>query len=153
MKTIASFEVDHTKLVPGIYISRIDGDITTYDLRFVVPNGGAYLPVAAMHTIEHLFAVYARNSAYGAHIIYFGPMGCRTGFYLLVRDADHAKVLDLIRDCADFVIGFDGQIPGCSRRECGNYLEHDLAAAKQACAEYAQKIASWTPQDLEYVKA
>ena len=98
MKTIASFEVDHTKLVPGIYISRIDGDITTYDLRFVVPNGGAYLPVAAMHTIEHLFAVYARNSAYGAHIIYFGPMGCRTGFYLLVRDADHTKVLDLIRE-------------------------------------------------------
>ena len=153
MKKIASFCVNHDTLTPGIYLSRVDGPVVTYDIRMVKPNSPPYLPNAALHTIEHLFAVYARNSAYGAHIIYFGPMGCRTGFYLLVRDADHTKVLDLIRDCADFVIGFDGQIPGCSLRECGNYLEHDLAAAQQACAEYAQKIASWTPQDLAYVKA
>ena len=89
MEKIASFQVDHTRLLPGMYISRIDDDVATYDIRFIKPNTPPFMPVAAMHTIEHLFATYARSSAWGKGIVYVGPMGCRTGFYLLTRTGGH----------------------------------------------------------------
>ena len=97
MKKITSFTVDHTKINEGMYISRIDGDITTYDLRMRKPNAGDYITVSAMHTMEHMFATYVRNSDIGADVIYFGPMGCRTGFYLLVRNADNTEVLKVVK--------------------------------------------------------
>ena len=101
MKKIASFTVDHDKLSVGVYISRIDGDITTFDLRFIKPNTPPFLKPYAMHTIEHLFATYARNSEYSDNVIYFGPMGCMTGFYFLTRDLELSTALELIKDKQD----------------------------------------------------
>lgn len=150
MQTIASFEVDHTVLKEGIYLSRIDHDVITYDLRFVVPNGGNYLPSAAMHTIEHLFAVHSRNGAQGDHIIYFGPMGCRTGFYLLTTGLSHTEAIDLVKECVLFIRDYSGDVPGCSAKECGNYLEHDLAGARAFCADYYEKIKDWSEKRLQY---
>ena len=112
MKRIKSFEVDHTKFGVGMYISRIDGDITTYDVRMVKPNGGVYLEYGAIHTIEHLFATYARNSKYADNVIYFGPMGCRTGFYFLVRDLSQAEALELIKETVKKCAEHTGDIPG-----------------------------------------
>ncbi|MBR4766255.1 MAG: S-ribosylhomocysteine lyase, partial [Clostridia bacterium] len=93
MQRITSFNIDHDKLKPGIYVSRIDGDITTYDLRTRKPNNGEYMDTTTAHTVEHMFATFARNSELKDDVIYFGPMGCRTGFYLLMRNADNEKVL------------------------------------------------------------
>ena len=98
MKKITSFTVDHNTLEPGVYISRIDGDITTYDMRFIKPNTPPFLPNPVMHTIEHLFATYSRNSVLADKVIYFGPMGCRTGFYFLVKDMNEKIALQLIKD-------------------------------------------------------
>lgn len=98
MERIASFQVNHDTLEPGVYVSRIDGDITTYDMRFIKPNTPPFLPNPVMHTIEHLFATYSRNSKYADKVIYFGPMGCRTGFYFLVRDMSQEDALELIKD-------------------------------------------------------
>ena len=104
MQRIASFCVDHTKLERGMYLSRRDGDVVTYDIRMKKPNQGDYLAVPAAHTIEHLFATYARNSALGNQVVYVGPMGCRTGFYLLVRDSiSHEQALQLVRDSFAFI--------------------------------------------------
>ena len=105
MKRIASFEVDHTTLTPGLYLSRADGDVTTYDLRFVRPNTPPFLPNAVMHTIEHLFATYVRNSTLSEGVIYFGPMGCRTGFYFLTRGLSHRQVIGLTREALAFIAG------------------------------------------------
>ena len=150
MERIASFSVDHTKLKPGIYRSRVDGDIVTYDLRFVQPNHPPYLSVPAIHTIEHLFATYARNSAMKEKIIYFGPMGCRTGFYLLVRDPDEEAVIELICTIMKQITEFSGPIPGASEKECGNYLEHDLRSAQREAAFYYGVIRTWTKEKLQY---
>ncbi|MBQ2272922.1 MAG: S-ribosylhomocysteine lyase, partial [Clostridia bacterium] len=128
METIASFEVDHTVLTPGIYLSRVDWGIRTYDLRVTVPNRD-FLPNPAMHTIEHLFAVHARNGAMGEKVIYFGPMGCRTGFYLLLIHATDEEAVDLIRETFEFIASYEGDVPGTSEKECGNYREHDLPEA------------------------
>ena len=103
MKRIASFEVNHDKLKPGMYTSRIDGDITTYDIRMVYPNAGTYIEPAAGHTFEHLFATYARNSRFADHIIYCGPMGCQTGFYFLVRDMQPADAIALVQESMAFI--------------------------------------------------
>lgn len=130
MEKIASFQVDHRKFGVGMYISRIDGDIVTYDVRMVKPNGGVYLSSPSMHTIEHLFATYARSSLVKDDVIYVGPMGCRTGFYLLMRSSDHAAAIDLVRQALEFIKDFASDIPGATEPECGNYLEHDLSAAK-----------------------
>lgn len=108
MKRIASFEVDHTTLTPGLYLSRADGDVTTYDLRFVRPNTPPFLPNAVMHTIEHLFATYVRNSTLSEGVIYFGPMGCRTGFYFLTRGLSHRQVIGLTREALAFIAAFGG---------------------------------------------
>ena len=106
MKRIKSFEVDHNTLQIGMYISRVDDDIVTYDLRMVKPNGGVYLDSAGMHTVEHLMATFLRNSEFEKNIIYFEPMGCRTGFYFLQRGMSHQDAIILVRQALDFVIGF-----------------------------------------------
>lgn len=150
MKRIASFEVDHDLLTPGMYTSRVDGDITTYDVRMVLPNGGEYLYPAAAHTFEHLFATYVRNAPLSDHVVYVGPMGCLTGFYFLVRDLDPAEAIRLVRETMDFVLSFEGVIPGSSKVECGNYLMHDLTGAKKIAARMAPILKDWTPADLVY---
>ncbi len=151
MKKIASFTVDHNKLDPGVYISRIDGDVITYDIRVKKPNQGDYLSNPALHTIEHLFATYARNSELSDSVIYFGPMGCRTGFYLLLRDSVSKKrALTLIQDTFEFIQNYSGEIPGSDKKECGNYLEHDLYSAKEEAKEYLKVITNLTDNDLEY---
>lgn len=150
MKRIASFSVDHNKLLPGIYLSRIDGDITTYDIRMRKPNFPPFLAYPAIHTIEHLFATYARNSSFADHVIYFGPMGCRTGFYFLVRGMDRADAIQLIQDTFSFIADFEGKVPGTEPQECGNYLEHDLKDAKREAKAFLPIIADWNEEKLNY---
>ena len=149
LRRIASFEVNHDTLKRGIYISRIDGDITTYDIRMKLPNND-YLANPAMHTIEHLIATYVRSSDKSDRIIYFGPMGCRTGFYLLVRDIEPQGVIELIREAFSFLAEYEGEIPGASSVECGNYLEHDLADAKREAREYLTYIENLKVENLKY---
>lgn len=151
LKTIASFLVNHDILEPGIYLSRIDGDVITYDLRFVKPNCPPYMDNAALHTFEHLFATIARNSALSEGIIYFGPMGCRTGFYLLTRGISHHDVIELIISATAQIAEWKGEIPGAaSSAECGNWLEHDLEGAKSLAKGWQSYIRSWTQDMLEY---
>lgn len=151
MKTIASFTVDHDKLGKGLYISRIDGDVVTYDLRMKIPNGGDYLEMPAAHTIEHLFATYARNSEFADDIVYVGPMGCRTGFYLLVRDrVTHADAIKLVQASFAFIADYEGEIPGTQRKACGNYLEHDLTGAKEIAADVCAFMMGWTEDQMIY---
>lgn len=150
MEKIASFQVDHTKFGVGMYISRIDGDIVTYDVRMVKPNGGVYISSPSLHTIEHLFATYARNSQFSDKVVYVGPMGCRTGFYLLTRGLPHEDAIALVRDSYAFIAGFDGEIPGCTEIECGNYLEHDIESAKKDVLPLLEKLDGYTPEMLEY---
>ena len=139
-KRIASFEVNHDFIVPNIYVSRVDGDITTYDLRTRVPNSGDYMDNITMHSVEHMIATYIRSSSLGEDIIYFGPMGCRTGFYLLVRDADNDEVLKVLREVLEKTVLHEGEIFGKSRIECGNYLELDIEAAKRECRRYLAEL-------------
>lgn len=153
MKRIASFEVDHDILTKGMYVSRQDGDVITYDIRMKVPNAGDYLTDGAMHTFEHLFATYARNSAHSDQVIYVGPMGCRTGFYFLVRDTlPHVESIRLVQETFAFIRDFSGKIPGSERRECGNYLDHDLPGAKAVAADMCEVLAGWTAERLVYPK-
>ena len=151
MKKIASFTVNHDTLTKGMYISRIDGDVVTYDIRMKLPNGGDYLNMSAAHTLEHLFATYARNSKYGEKVIYVGPMGCRTGFYFLTRDTlSFAEAIELVKESMAFARDFEGEIPGNKREECGNYLDHDLAGAKVLGADMCEVLKTWTEKDLKY---
>ena len=136
MKTIKSFTVDHDYIDPGIYISRIDGDITTYDMRTRKPNMGEYMDNLTMHSLEHMFATYIRNSNIGPDVIYFGPMGCRTGFYLLVRNADDGIVLEEVKGTLRNIISHGGEMFGATRKECGNYRELSLASAKEEARRY-----------------
>ena len=136
IQKIASFTVDHNKLTPGIYVSRIDGDITTYDLRTRVPNSGNFMDNATMHSVEHMIATFIRNSEIAADVIYFGPMGCQTGFYLLVRKADNERVLAVLMDVLAKILAYEGEVFGASQVECGNYKNLSLDAAKQECAAY-----------------
>ena len=153
MEKIASFTVDHTKFLRGMYISRIDGDVITYDVRMKKPNADDYLPYAAAHTIEHLFATFARNSNVAEKVIYVGPMGCRTGFYFLTRDAvSKAEAIKTVLDAMRFISDFSGEIPGTSPEECGNYLEHDLNEAKLIAKDMAGVLKNWTADMLEYAK-
>ena len=153
MKKIARFTVDHDRLEKGLYVSRIDGDAVTYDIRMKKPNGGDYLKNAELHTFEHLFATYARNSEYSDSVIYVGPMGCRTGFYLVMRDSvGRGGVISLIKDSFAFIASFEGEIPGAKRKECGNYLEHDLDGAKRVARDMIEVLKDWTPEKMEYVK-
>lgn len=150
MERIASFCVDHNTLTPGIYISRVDGDIVTYDIRMRKPNVPPYLENAAIHTMEHLFATYARNSRWKDHVIYFGPMGCRTGFYFLVRNLAHPDAIALMQEAFRFIAGYTGEIPGATAAECGNYLEHDLNGAKREASLFLPVIQDWKEENLQY---
>ena len=150
MDRIASFCINHDTLVPGVYISRIDGDITTYDLRFVKPNTPPYLPNPTMHTIEHLFATYVRNSGLKDKVIYFGPMGCRTGFYFLIKDTEEETALNLIKNTIKQCMEHEGEIPGSTAIECGNYLEHDLNDAKEKLLWYYDIIKDLKEENLKY---
>ncbi len=136
MKKIASFTVDHTILETGIYVSRIDGDITTYDLRTRKPNGTEFMDHSTMHTFEHMFATYVRNSEIADDVIYFGPMGCQTGFYLLVRNADNKKILEVVKKVLSDIISHTGDVFGNSEIECGNYRTLDLRKAKDEANAY-----------------
>ena len=149
MQKIASFTVDHNLLDPGIYVSRRDGDITTYDLRTRKPNCGDYMDNLTMHSVEHMFATYIRNSAIADSVIYFGPMGCRTGFYLLVRDEQSETVLAEILATLDAIVCHTGEMFGASRKECGNYRELSLDAAKAECASYLAVLKNRT-NDFQY---
>ncbi len=149
VRRISSFSVDHDLIDEGIYISRIDGDITTYDMRTRKPNMGDYMDNITMHSVEHMFATYVRNSKIGDDIIYFGPMGCRTGFYLLVRNADNEQVLEVVLAVLS-KIAFEADVMfGATRIECGNYLELDLNSAKVEAKRYLDVLKS-RPQDFKY---
>lgn len=150
MERIASFSINHDILTEGIYTSRTDGDVVTYDIRMEKPNKGTYLEMPVMHTIEHLFATYARNSSVGDKIIYIGPMGCRTGFYMLVRDMEPAVAIKLVQDSMAFMADYTGKIPGAKSRECGNYREHDLEGTKRECARMAKLLEGWSVERLVY---
>ena len=152
MEKIASFTVDHDILEPGIYVSRIDGDIVTYDLRFIKPNTPPFLENGALHTIEHLFATYMRNGRFGRNIVYFGPMGCRTGFYLIVRDLSNKDTLTLIKETLTQALSHTGDITGNTAKECGNYLDHDVEGAMRDMAKYYDAVKNWTIYDLQYKK-
>ncbi len=142
VEKIASFTVDHDLLTEGIYVSRIDGDITTYDLRTRVPNGGDYMDNLTMHSVEHMFATYIRSSSISDKVIYFGPMGCQTGFYLLVRGEDNNEVLRVVKETLEKIIVHDGEMFGAVRRECGNYKNLDLDCAKIECRRYLEVLNS-----------
>ena len=149
MQKITSFTVDHDYIQKDIYISRIDGDVTTYDLRTRIPNAGDYMDNVAMHSVEHLFATYIRNSEIGGSVIYFGPMGCRTGFYLLVRDLPAERVLEAVISVLKSIVTHDGEMFGASRKECGNYRELDVSAAKKEAQAYLDALLSKN-HDFEY---
>ena len=150
MERIASFCVDHNTLVPGMYLSRKDGDVLTWDIRMKTPNKGSYLSPACAHTIEHLFATYARNSAFKDSVIYVGPMGCRTGFYLLTRGLTPAEALELTVESFRFMADFEGAVPGASEVECGNYRDMDLPKAKAEAAAMLPVLEALTADQLHY---
>jgi len=135
MEKIDSFKIDHDHHPIGFYLSKVMGDIYTYDLRMKTPNGGDYLAVPALHSIEHLVATVIRNGPERDRVVYFGPMGCRTGCYLLLKgidyDAARSLLIETLRCCLAFT-----EVPGAKRSECGNYLEHDLEGAKREIKAY-----------------
>ena len=139
---IASFSVNHDFITPGVYVSRIDGDVTTYDMRTRVPNNGDYMDNLTMHSVEHMFATYVRNSGISDRVIYFGPMGCQTGFYLLVRDAENKETLEVIKSTLAKIIDHNGEMFGAIREECGNYENLSLDAAKAECKKYLEAVTS-----------
>lgn len=150
MRRIASFSVDHRYIREGIYLSRVDGDVTTYDLRTRRPNCEDYMDNRTMHSVEHLFATMVRNSELADDVLYFGPMGCQTGFYLLIRNADHARVLRVVREIVGCIAVYDGPMPGCSEMECGNYRSLDLESARRECRRYAEAIRDGSVERLAY---
>ena len=151
MNEVGSFKIDHDVLEPGIYTSRVDfGDIVTYDIRYYLPNAGQYLSPASAHTIEHLFAVWIRSSEIGDNVIYFGPMGCLTGFYLILKGVEHSVAVDAILRGMQAVAEWEGEIPAAKRKNCGNYLMHDLVATKLEAKRFCEKAKGWTADMLDY---
>lgn len=152
MERIASFQVDHNKLVPGMYLSRRDGQVTTLDLRFKKPNTGDLLTNAEMHSVEHIIATLLRNSRAKEAVIYFGPMGCQTGFYLLYDSSllSSADAVELVKEIFAQGADYDGEMPGKSSVECGNYINLDVSLAKAQCAYYRDIIRDWTVEKLAY---
>ena len=146
MEKIASFTIDHRKLQPGVYVSRKDhiGDevITTFDLRMTSPNEEPVMNTAEMHTIEHLAATFLRNhKEYGTKTVYFGPMGCRTGFYLLLAgDYESRDIVDLMVEMFTFIRDFKGEVPGASAKDCGNYLDMNLGMANYLAKKYLDEV-------------
>lgn len=153
MEKIESFKINHDTLQKGMYISRIDGDIVTYDIRMKRPNMNDFLSNGAMHTFEHLFATYARNTEFQDKIVYIGPMGCRTGFYFLVRDSiTHTQALNILKESLAFIKDFNGKIPGTNKEECGNYLEHDLEGAKAIAVDMLEVLKDWNEDKMYYAE-
>ncbi len=151
MKKISSFTIDHTILPKGMYTSRVDGDAITYDIRTRVPNVEEVMQNDSIHTLEHLFATYVRNTEFADSIIYFGPMGCRTGFYFITRDSiSPENAIKLTFDALNFAAAFDGEVPGVSAKECGNYRDHNLSEAKIEAKMMAEVLADWTVEKLVY---
>ena len=152
MDRIASFTVDHTRLQPGLYLSRRDGDITTLDLRFKKPNTGDLLSNSEMHSAEHLIATLLRNSEQKDAVIYFGPMGCQTGFYFLYdsRLLSDAGAVALLQRIFTQAAAYDGAMPGKSVQECGNCRNLDVETGRRVCAWYAGLISGWTAENLAY---
>lgn len=145
MELIDSFQVNHLILEPGLYVSRKDRKkdvvVTTFDLRITAPNKEPVIDTPALHTIEHLGATYLRNSKDKGDVVYFGPMGCRTGCYLVMfGDLDSEDVLNIVLDMCDFIIGFEGEIPGAKPEECGNYSEQNLNMAKYYISRYKKDL-------------
>lgn len=150
IQKIKSFEVDHTRLLPGMYISRVDGDVTTFDLRTRRPNAGEYMDNPTMHTFEHLFATYIRNSAIGSSVLYFGPMGCQTGFYLLTRALDPKAVYREVLAVLEKIIAHEGAVFGASEVECGNYRNLTLPGAKTEAKRYLDVLTARGETDFSY---
>ena len=156
MEKITSFTIDHIKLQPGVYVSRKDKvgaeTVTTFDLRLTSPNEEPVMNTAEMHTIEHLAATYLRNEKnWQDKVLYFGPMGCRTGFYLLLAgNLESRDILDLLKDCFRFIADFEGEVPGASAKDCGNYLDMNLPMAKFWGAKYAALLENIGPDRLTY---
>ena len=141
LKKIASFAINHDLLTPGMYISRIDGDCVTYDLRMKTPNAGDYVDQAALHTLEHLVATFVRSSERSDEVVYFGPMGCRTGCYLVMFGAlTSENILPLIRNMLQFILDFEGPVPGAAPETCGNYREQNLDMAKYYARKYLAEL-------------
>ena len=140
LNKIASFTVNHDFIEVGIYISRVDDDIVTYDLRTRKPNSGDYMSNLTMHSLEHMFATYIRNGSIAKSVIYFGPMGCQTGFYLLVRNTPCQKVLDSVIETLEKIVMHEGDIFGARREECGNYQNLSVEAAKTEASRYLSAL-------------
>lgn len=158
LKKIPSFTIDHIKLEPGIYVSRIDevgGDfVTTFDMRLKKPNAEPVVNIAELHTIEHLGATFLRNDEeWKDRVVYFGPMGCRTGCYLLLKGQLESKdILDLVKRLWEFISGFEGEIPGATAKDCGNYLDQNLPIAKYEADKYLERMKNFTESNLVYPK-
>lgn len=148
MDKITSFTINHLELLPGVYVSRKDNIngaiITTFDIRMTRPNFEPVMNTAELHAIEHLGATFLRNhKEYGSKIVYFGPMGCRTGLYLLLGDNkefESTKIIGLIKDMFQFIAEYNGEIPGASPRDCGNYLDMNLPMAKYLAKKYLENV-------------
>ena len=156
MEKITSFNIDHIKLQPGLYVSRKDKvgaeTITTFDLRLTKPNDEPVMNTAEVHTIEHLGATFLRNEEHWKDkVLYFGPMGCRTGFYLLLAgDYSSADIVPLVLDCFRFIRDYQGQVPGACAKDCGNYLDMNLPMANYWGRKYAALLENITPDRLIY---
>ncbi|MCH5350630.1 MAG: S-ribosylhomocysteine lyase [Clostridiales bacterium] len=145
MEKIESFKVNHLNLLPGLYVSRRDKKdgvtVTTFDIRLTAPNREPPVDTPALHTVEHLGATFLRNGEHKNDVVYFGPMGCRTGFYLVMfGELTSSDVLPLVTELCDFILDFDGDIPGATARECGNYREQNLDSAKYYIASYKAQL-------------
>lgn len=151
MNRIKSFDINHNVLEPGFYISRVDGDVVTYDLRTRKPNAGDYMDNATMHSLEHMFATFVRNSEMSEDVVYFGPMGCQTGFYLLVRDKrSHMEVFEMTKNVLAQTIAHEGEVFGASAIECGNYENLSLDAAKKEAGRYLAVLEAQTNLAFTY---
>lgn len=154
MERIASFSVDHTRLVPGLYLSRRDREITSLDLRFKTPNTGDLLSNSEIHSAEHVIATMLRNSEFKDAVIYFGPFGCQTGFYFLydTRLMSDEQAIKLLKKVFRDAAVYDGPMPGGSIRECGNFANLNMEASRRICKFYANLIADWSVDKLSYPK-
>ena len=150
MERIKSFQINHNVLEPGFYISREDDNVITYDLRTRKPNAGNYMDNATMHSLEHMFATYSRNSRAAEQVVYFGPMGCQTGFYFLVKDLAPIEVFELTKEILADILAYQGPVFGASAIECGNYANLDLGLAKAEAEAYLKVLMAQTNMEFTY---
>ena len=150
MERIKSFTINHNLLTPGFYVSREDGDIITYDLRTRKPNAGDYMSNSTMHSVEHMFATIVRNSEIADDVVYFGPMGCQTGFYLVVRKQEPKKVFEVTKQVLEEILAYNGPVYGASAIECGHYENLDLNEAHVECKKYLDVLNAQTNMEFTY---